>query len=63
MLEAQRLSSATQVEALTVEDLDRLFADGRKAVSEDFVPVDVKKVLAARVGRKKPSLKVLWRSI
>src|SRR5690606_35538649 len=40
--------------------LDRLFADGRKAVSEDFVPVDVKKVVAARVGSKKPPLKVLW---
>ncbi len=57
-LEAERLSPA--LEALTVEDLDRLFADGRKAVSEDFVPVDVEKVVAARVGSKKPPLKVLW---
>ncbi|MBK9435540.1 MAG: IS21 family transposase [Micrococcales bacterium] len=60
VLEAERLSTAAQIEALTVEDLDRLFADGRKAVSEDFVPVDVDKVVAARVGRKKPPLKVLW---
>ena len=60
VLEAERLSTPAQIEALTVEDLDRLFTDGRKAVSEDFVPVDVKKVVAARVGSKKPPLKVLW---
>ena len=60
VLEAERLSTAAQIDALTVEDLDRLFVDGRKAVSEDFVPVDVDKVVAARVGRKKPPLKVLW---
>jgi len=60
VLEAERLSTPAQIEALTVEDLDRLFADGRKAVSEDFVPVDVEKVVAARVGSKKPPLKVLW---
>ena len=33
MLDAERLSTAAQIEALTVEDLDRLFADGRKTVS------------------------------
>ena len=60
VLDAERLSTAAQVEALTVEDLDRLFADGRKTVSGEFVPVDVDKVVAARVGRKKPPLKVLW---
>ena len=60
VLEAERLSTAAQIEALTVEDLDRLFADGRKTVSGEFVPVDVDKVVAARVGRKKPPLKVLW---
>ena len=37
-----------QIEALSVEDLDRLFPDGRRAVSEDFVPVDLQKVMAAR---------------
>ena len=60
VLDAERLSTAAQIEALTVEDLDRLFADGRKTVSGEFVPVDVDKVVAARVGRKKPPLKVLW---
>ena len=33
VLDAERLSTAAQIEALTVEDLDRLFADGRKTVS------------------------------
>ena len=60
VLEAEGLSTAAQIEALSVEDLDRLFPDGRRAVSEDFVPVDLQKVMAARVGRKKPPLKVLW---
>lgn len=60
VLESEGLSTSAQVEALTVEDLDRLFADGRKAASGDFVPVDVDKVVAARLGRKKPPLKVLW---
>ncbi len=60
VLDAEGLSTTAQIEALTVEDVDRLFTDGRKAVSGDFVPVDVEKVVAARVGRKKPPLKVLW---
>lgn len=60
VLDAEALSTAEQIEALTVEDVDRLFADGRKSASEVFVPVDVDKVVAARVGRKKPPLKVLW---
>ncbi len=54
------MSVVEQIEALTVEDVDRLFADGRKVVSGDFVPVDIDRVVAARVGRKKPPLKVLW---
>jgi sugar/nucleoside kinase (ribokinase family) len=34
---------AEQVAALSVEDLDRLFADGRKNVAGEFVPVDIDK--------------------
>jgi hypothetical protein len=60
VLDAERLSTAEQIEAPTVEDVDRLFTDGRKVASEEFVPVDVDKVVAARLGRKKPPLKVLW---
>lgn len=54
------LSTLAQVEALTAADIDRLFADGRKATVEGFVPVDVDAVVSARLGRKKPPLKVLW---
>ena len=60
MLEEEQLSTAEQVAALTAEELDRLFADGRKNVASEFVPVDIDKVVAARLGRKKPPLKVLW---
>lgn len=54
------LSTTTQVEALTREDLDRLFSDGRKSVTGEFVSINFEKVVAARLGRKKPPLKVLW---
>lgn len=58
VLDEERLSSAEQVAALSAEDLDRLFADGRKNVAGEFVAVDIDKVVTARLGRKKPPLKV-----
>ena len=60
VLDEQHLTTPAQVEALSSEDLDRLFTDGRKNVSADFVPINIEKIIAARVGRKKPPLKVLW---
>ncbi len=54
------ITTPAQVDALTVEELDRLFTDGRKSVSSEFVPIDIDRVVAARVGRSKPPLKVLW---
>ena len=60
VLDAEQFTTPAQVDALTAEDLDRLFNDGRKAVAGEFVPIDVDAVVAARVGRKKPPLKVLW---
>lgn len=60
MLDEQHLTTAAQVEALTSEDLDRLFTDGRKSVSGGFVPINIERIIAARIGRKKPPLKVLW---
>ncbi len=39
VLDEQHLTTAAQVEALTSEDLDRLFTDGRKSVSGGFVPI------------------------
>lgn len=56
----QSLSSNDQVDALTIDDLDRFFADGRKTSEDDFVPIDVDAVTTARIGRKKPPLKALW---
>lgn len=60
VLDDEQLSTAEQVAALSAEDLDRLFSDGRRNVAGEFAPVDIDKVVAARLGRKKPPLKVLW---
>lgn len=60
VLDDEQLSTAEQVAGLSAEDLDRLFADGRKSVVGEFVPVDIDKVVTAQLGRKKPPLKVLW---
>ncbi len=57
VLDDEQLSSAEQVAALSAEDLDRLFADGRKNVAGEFVAVDIDKVVTARLGHKKPPLK------
>lgn len=60
VLDVEGWTTREQVDALTLEDIDRLFADGRKSVVEEFVPVDIDKVVVARLGRNKPPLKVLW---
>ena len=60
VLDEEQLSTAEQVAALSAEDLDRLFADGRKSVAGEFVPVDIDKVVTVRLGHTKPPLKVLW---
>ena len=60
VLDEREITTPAQVDALTVEELDRLFTDARKSVSDQFVPVDIDRVVAARVGRAKPPLKVLW---
>lgn len=54
------LSTKPEVEALSADALDQLFTDGRKSGDTDFVPIDVDAVIKARIGRKKPPLKVLW---
>ena len=56
----QSLTTREQVDALTIDDLDRFFTDGRKNTDEDFVPINIDAVINARIGRKKPPLKVLW---
>jgi len=60
VLDAEHLTTPEQIQALTAEDLDRFFTDGRRSVTGEFVPIDIDKVVAARIGRKKPPLKVLW---
>lgn len=60
VLDEQNFTNAAQIEALIREDLDRLFADGRKSVTGEFVSINIEKIVAARVGWKKPPLKVLW---
>lgn len=60
VINEENFTSATQIQALTREDLDRFFADGRKSVTGEFVPINIEKIVAARLGRKKPPLKVLW---
>ncbi|MCS4592693.1 hypothetical protein KTJ89_06815 [Brevibacterium sediminis] len=56
----QSMTTTDQVDAHSVDDLDRFFTDGRKSVDGDFVPNDIDAVINARIGRKKPPLKVLW---
>ena len=60
VLDEEGFTTREQVDGLSLEDIDRLFADGRRSVVEEFVPVDIEKVVAARLGRNKPPLKVLW---
>lgn len=60
VLDEEGLTTREQVDVLTAEDVDRLFTDGRKSVAAEFVPVDIDRVVTARLGRKKPPLKVLW---
>lgn len=60
VLEQEHLDHVSQVEALTAEDLDRLFSDGRKSVTGEFVAINIEQIVSARLGRKKPPLKVLW---
>lgn len=59
-LGTRQLTTHAQVDALTDEDIDALFTDGRKASTGIFVPIDLDTVIRARVGRKKPPVKVLW---
>lgn len=60
VIDDHQLTSLNQVQGLSTQRLDELFADGRKTGSELFVDFDVAQVVAARTGRKKPTLRVLW---
>lgn len=60
VLDEQGFTTQAQLKELSDEDLERCFTDGRRAVSASFVPIDIEAVIKARLGRKKPPLKVLW---
>ncbi|MBB1031441.1 IS21 family transposase [Dietzia sp. SLG310A2-38A2] len=54
------LTATSQVEALSGEEIDALFTDGRKTPSEEFVAFDVAATVKKRTGKKKLPLRVLW---
>ena len=56
----QGWSAATQIDALGAEEIDGLFADGRKRPSEEFIGFDVAATVTKRSGKKKLPLRVLW---
>lgn len=60
VLDDQELTTPAQVKELSDEDLEQCFADGRRSVSANYVPIDIEAVIKSRIGRKKPLLKVLW---
>lgn len=54
------LTATSQVGALSVEEIDVLFADGRKTPSKEFVAFDVAAAVKKRTGKNKLPLRVLW---
>lgn len=54
------LNATSQVDVLSAEEIDALFADGRKTPSEEFVAFDVAAIVKKRTGKKKLPLRVLW---
>lgn len=60
VLQEQEFTTPEQLKDLSDEVLEQCFADGRRTVSTNFVPIDIDAVIKARIGRKKPPLKVLW---
>lgn len=60
VLQEQEFTTPEQLQDLSDEVLEQCFTDGRRTVSTNFVPIDIEAVIKARIGRKKPPLKVLW---
>ena len=54
------IRTVDQVLALTDDDLDELFVDGRSTGQGEFVPIDFDAVVKTRTGRNKQTLQVLW---
>ena len=54
------VTATSQVEALSGEEIDALFTDGRKTPSAEFVAFDVAAAVKKRTGKNKLPLRVLW---
>lgn len=54
------LTAADQVEALSGEEIDVLFTDGRRTPSAESVAFDVAATVKKRTGKNKLPLRVLW---
>ena len=60
VLRSLGIRTIDQVLALTDDELDELFVDGRSTGQGEFVPIDFDAVVKARTGRNKQTLQVLW---
>ena len=60
VLRSLGIRTIDQVLALTDDELDELFVDGRSTGQGEFVPIDFDAVVKARTGRDKQTLQVLW---
>ena len=52
VLDAEHLTTPEQIHALTAEDLERFFTDGRRSVTGEFVPIDIDKVIAESIQNR-----------
>lgn len=59
-LDHHQITTPAQLDGLHDDDLHCLVGDGRMTVAGEFVPIDLDTVIAARTGRKKTPLNVLW---
>ncbi|SER61874.1 hypothetical protein [Corynebacterium cystitidis] len=54
------ITTVDQLGQVSDEQIAGVVGDGRKSVSDQYVPIDLDQVLAQRTGRKKTALNVLW---
>lgn len=61
VLDDTPLATVDEVDELSTTQLEEWFVDRRRTTGNDqFVPIDMDAVLAARTSVKKPSLRMLW---
>ncbi|MGD7003886.1 IS21 family transposase [Corynebacterium halotolerans] len=59
-LDHHKITTPAQLDGYHDDDLHALVGDGRMSLRGEFVPIDMDTVLAARTGRKKTPLNILW---